>query len=210
MAEMKPGAGARVLQQRRYRKGTRPGFSGTGPQGAGDEKKWEFGPSPALTEQDKKMVMSEVLRLATELMYETHLYNFNGRSFKQQEGGPIGLRSMCALARVVMGRWDIKWNKRMAAHNFKVEDDGLFVDDARVFMYPVRPGWRWVEGGLWFKKERKEQGQFLSPTEITKRLAYESMQGLTECLSFTVETHDEFSGVQTQNEEHEHNRVRLP
>ena len=67
------------------------------------------------------------------------------------------------------------------------------MDDARVFMYPVRPGWRWVEGGLWFKKEREEQGQLLSPTEITKRMAYESMQGLTECLSFTVETHEEFS-----------------
>ena len=88
------------------------------------------------------------------------------------------------------------------------------MDDARVFMYPVRPGWRWVEGGLWFKKEREEQGQLLSPTEITKRMAYESMQGLTECLSFTVETHEEFSvaanlWVQTQNEEHAHNQVRL-
>ena len=61
---------ARVLAQRRYRKGTRPGFSGTGPQGAeaGDEKQWEFGPSPALTDQDKKMVMAEVLKMATELI----------------------------------------------------------------------------------------------------------------------------------------------
>ena len=67
---------SRVFPQRRYRKGTRPGFSGTGPLGAeaGDKKQWEFGPSPALTDQEKKMVMAEVLRLATELMYETHLY----------------------------------------------------------------------------------------------------------------------------------------
>ena len=112
------------------------------------------------------MVMAEVLRLATELMYETHLYNFNGKSYKQQEGGPIGLRSTCALAKVVMGRWDIKWNKRMAANNIMMEDDGRFVDDARVFMYPVRPGWRWIEGGLWFKKEWEEKDQLLSPTDI--------------------------------------------
>jgi hypothetical protein len=117
---------ARVLPHRRYRKGTRPGFTGSGPLGAeaGDEKQWDFGPSPALTEVDKKMVMSEVLRLATEIMFETHLYNFNGKSYKQREGGPIGLRSTCALSRVVMGRWDMKWNDRMTANNIVVEDDG--------------------------------------------------------------------------------------
>ena len=81
---------------------------------------------------------------------------------------------MCALAKVVMGRWDIKWNKRMAAHNIRVEDDGRLVDDARVFMYPLRPCWRWVEGGLWFKKELEEQDQLLSPTEIMKRMVYGS------------------------------------
>ena len=92
-----------------------------------------------------------------------------------------------------MGRWDVKWNDRMTANNIKVEDKGRFVDDARVFMYPVRPGWRWQDGGLWYKREWEEQDQLLSPTEVTKRMVYESMKGLTECLSFTVETHEEFA-----------------
>ena len=168
---------ARVLPQRRYKKGTRPGLTGSGPLGAeaGDEKQWEFGPSPALTEMDKKLVMSEVLRLATEIMFETHLYNFNGRSYNQREGGPIGLRSTCALSRVVMGRWDVKWNTRMTANNIKVEEDGRFVDDARVFMFPVRPGWRWQDGGLWYMKEWEEQDKLLSPTEVTKRMVFDSM-----------------------------------
>ena len=68
--------------------------------------------------------------------------------FNQREGGPIGLRSTCALARVVMGRWDCKWKKRMNSCNIKVEDDGRFVDDARVFLYPIRPGWRWENGAF--------------------------------------------------------------
>jgi hypothetical protein len=40
-----------------------------------------------------------------------------------------------------MGRWDCKWKKRMASNNIKVEDDGRFVDDARIFLYSIKPGW---------------------------------------------------------------------
>ena len=95
---------------------------------------------------------------------------------------------MCALARVVMARLDCKWKERMGENNIEVEEDGRFVDDARNFMYPIRPGWRWQDGGLWFSKEWEREDELLSPIERTKRVVYDSMQGLTNCLAFTVET----------------------
>ena len=67
---------------------------------------------------------------------------------KQHEGGPIGLRSTCALARVVMGRWDIKWNKRMAANNIMVEDDGRFPDVPSEARLEVDRGWVVVQEGV--------------------------------------------------------------
>ena len=85
---------------------------------------WEFRGEVHLTKLDKSRIMSEVMRLAVELMFSTHIYTFGGRSYKQKEGGPIGLRSMCALARVVMGRWDIKWKETVKSRNIWVEDDG--------------------------------------------------------------------------------------
>jgi hypothetical protein len=184
----------RVLPWRRSNKGTRPGLTGVGPLGAeaDDEKQWKF-PGVELTAIEKKMIMSEVLRLSIELMFSTHIYSFGGKSYKQREGGPIGLRSTCALSRVVMARWDCKWKARMTESNLRVEDDGRYVDDARVFMYAVRPGWRWEGEGLWFKKEWEEEDSMLSPTERTKRVVQASMQGLTKCLSFTVETCEDFS-----------------
>ena len=39
----------------------------------------------------------------------------------------------------------------------EVAESGFNVDDGRVFMYPVRPACRWVEGGLWFCKEWEEE-----------------------------------------------------
>ena len=183
----------RVLPWRRSTKGTRPGLTGAGPMGAGedDEKQWKF-PNVELTSQERKMVISEVLRLSIEIMFSTHIYSFGGRSYKQKEGGPIGLRSTCALSRVVMARWDEKWKSRMQESNIKVEDDGRYVDDARVFMFPIRAGWRWEGGELWYKKEWEDEDALLSDTERTKRVVYGSMQGLTKCLAFTAETGEDF------------------
>ena len=133
----------RVLPWRRSKKGTRNGLTGVGPLGAdaNDEKQWKF-PPVELTELEKKMIMAEVMRLSIEIMYSTHIYSFGGRSYEQRKGGPIGLRSTCALSRVVTARWDCKWKERRQQSSINVEDDGRFVDDARVFMYSVRPGWR--------------------------------------------------------------------
>ena len=69
-------------------------MTGQGPLGAevGDEKQWVF-PKVGITEMEKKPIISEVLRLGVETMFDTHIYSFGGRIFKQSEGGPIGLRS---------------------------------------------------------------------------------------------------------------------
>ena len=103
-----------VLPRRRYNHGSRPGLTGVGPLGAeaDDANQWKFKNDMELTEWERRKVIAEVLRLSIELMYSTHLYSVGGRSYKQKQGGPIGLRSMCALARVVMGRWDTKWKDR--------------------------------------------------------------------------------------------------
>ena len=50
------------------------------------------------------------------------------------------MRSMCALAQVVMAKGDCKWKERMADNNMRIEDDGRHVNDARDFMCPKRAG----------------------------------------------------------------------
>ena len=50
---------------------------------------------------------------------------------------------------MVSGRWDQKWKEQLEEVNLKTEEDGRYVDDARAFMYPIRPGWRWMRNSLW-------------------------------------------------------------
>ena len=109
-----------------------------------------------------------------------------------KEGGPIGLRSTCALARVVMARWDMKWKDRIKSSNIELEEDGRYVDDARAYLYPIRPGWRWEDGSLWYRREWETEDELLSPVERTKRVIHGSMVGVTKCLKFTTETCEDF------------------
>ena len=82
----------RVLPHRRFKKGTRPGVTGTGPMGgkSNDEVQWVF-PRVELSDMEKKCIVSEVLRLGVEMMLSTHCYYFGGKVFRQSERGPIGL-----------------------------------------------------------------------------------------------------------------------
>ena len=144
----------RILPWRRHAHGSWPGVTGAGPMGpsVNDEKQWEF-PNVTLTEVEKKMVVGEVLRLAVEILFKTHMYSFRGSTFRQSDGGPIGLRATCAIARVVMGMHNKKWKKKMKDHNIQIEFEGFYVDDGRVVLYGLRAGWRWTGGGLWYCKE---------------------------------------------------------
>ena len=97
----------RILPSRRYAKGAWPGITGKGLLGAQSEsegeKQWIF-PNVVLTNPEKKTVMGEVMRLAVEVLFQTHVYSFKGSNFKQSDGGPIGLRATCAIAQVCMAR----------------------------------------------------------------------------------------------------------
>ena len=111
------------------------------------DKQWVF-PNIVLTDKEKKEVVREVTKLAVEVLFRYHVYSFKGSDYKQSDGGPIGLGATCAIARVCKARHSVMWQDRMTANNIEVAKSGCYVDDGRVFMYSIRPGLRWVEGGL--------------------------------------------------------------
>ena len=55
-------------------------------------------------------------------MMNTHLYEFNGKIFLQQAGGPIDLRGTCAVERVVMNHWDTLWIGLLKAEKMTHEE----------------------------------------------------------------------------------------
>ena len=61
-----------------------------------------------LTKAEKRLLIAMVIKLATVAMFKNHFYGFGQKIFQQLEGGPIGLRGTCSIARLVMQMFDQK------------------------------------------------------------------------------------------------------
>ena len=181
----------RILPWRRKNRGTRPGITGTGPLGRerGDQEQWEF-PTVTLTEEDKRGLLENVIKVATRTMFEKHFYSFGGKKFNQKGGGPIGLRGTCAVARLIMQIFDVKWGAALERAGLTVHLMSRYMDDCRTFLPPVRPGWRWEEGRLMYCLRWEDCG--LTPIERTKRVIEKSMNEVESFLKFTTESSEDF------------------
>jgi hypothetical protein len=90
-----------VLPRRTARGGVRPGVTAS-PE---NEEHWVF-PRVEPTEYEKRLIVATVVKIGVLVMMNTHIYSWNGEIYLQKAGGLIGLRSTCAVARVVMNEWD--------------------------------------------------------------------------------------------------------
>ena len=178
---------------RRGNRGTRPGMRGAGPRGKepGDQEQWIF-PRVTLTDAEKREIIAEVVAIATKAMFQQHFYKFGGKVFHQTQGGPIGLRGTCAVARVVLQLFDIKWKHRLAGLGITTWQVMRYVDDSRAILPPIRAGWRLNNGKLQFCKEWEQIDKEVSREVRTKEILKETMGGIEDYLEFTVESGEEF------------------
>ena len=182
----------RILPQRRYRTGSRPGMRGSGPCGKarGDTEQWIF-PRVILEEWEIRELLGTVIEILTTALFENHYYTFGGVKYHQRGGGPIGLRATCAVARVAMQLFDIAWKKRLQEARILTELLARYMDDARALLYPIKSGWRYDARGLVFFQKWVVEDEELTPTERTKRVLAMTMQGVENFLKFTYETSED-------------------
>ena len=165
---------------------------------SGGQDQWEF---PALrnglTGLQKKLVMAKVMKTAVLAIFKTHTYSFGGRFYHQQRGGPIGLRSTCCIARLVMLWWDDELVLAMEKMNIKMVAGARYMDDIRVWLHAIRLGWRIIDGELMFRREwlEEERKENMTPLQKTTVILEEVMNGICGWLNLTMETEDMFGGT---------------
>ena len=168
---MKRSGLRRILPTRRHTTGSRPGLRGAGPQGRerGDQKQWVF-PKVRVRLEEKRLLVATVVQLATIAMFQHHYYGFANGKFQQMEGGPIGLRGTCTIARLVMQVFDRRWEKMVTGAGLSLNLYVRYMDDGRIFLHPLKRGWRWEKNELVFCKRWEEEDRDRSLLDITDRL----------------------------------------
>ena len=131
------------------------------------------------------------------VLFRTHVYEFGGKFYLQKKGGPIGLRSTCAIARIVMLWWDEKFLALVASSNLSLEEKARYMDDIRVWLYGIRLGWRWTDGGLRFCSSWRdiEKAQGMTSLQKTMQIMEGMMNSICEWLKLTMESVDDFGGM---------------
>ena len=89
----------RVLPVRRKNRGTKPGIRGEGPRGSqrGDQEQWQFKENIILDDWERRQIVAEVVKIATEAMFKKHYYSFGGRTYHQRGGGSHRItRDLCS------------------------------------------------------------------------------------------------------------------
>ena len=125
-------------------------------------------------------------------MFRKHFYTFGGKNFLQSEGGPIGLRGTCAVARVIMQIFDRKWISSLEDMGVKIWENIRYMDDGRTLLPPFESGWRWTQGGIKFCRKWEQEDKGISGLERTRRILAGSMGIIEPYLEFTTETGDDF------------------
>ena len=137
-------------------------------------------------------MIAEIIKIAVSTMFNKHYYTFGGRKFHQARGGPIGLRGTCAIARAVMQLFDGKWEQRLVELGVEFWLNARYMDDGRIFLPPIKRGWRWEEGRIQYCKRWEEEDRELEPEEVTRRIIAGSMAGIESYLEFTTEVGGDF------------------
>ena len=184
----------KILPWRRKNNGSRPGIRGVGPKGpdVGDVEQWIF-PRTVLSKQDKLEIIATVLDIATTAMFSHHFYSFGGKNYKQMGGGPTGLRGTCAIARLMMQIFDVKWEGLLRELCVKIWLNSRYMDDGRTALPPIKPGWRWTDNSLKYCINWEQEDQELSNMEITRRCLIGTLNCVEDYLKFTVETGEDFA-----------------
>ena len=145
-----------------------------------------------LRREEKRLLVATVLEIATEAMFSHHYYGFGGRMFRQMEGGPIGLRGTCTLARLIMQVYDRRWLRVVEEIGIKMRQYMRYMDDGRKFLQPVRRGWRWENGKLNYCIKWEREDATKTPLEVTIAVLKETVKGVMNFLRFTFESGEDY------------------
>ena len=128
-----------------------------------------------------------MVKTATKAMFNHHFYEFGGKTFHQAQGGPIGLRGTCAIARLVLQIFNSKWKSKLDELGIRTWLRARYVDDSRTLLQPIKPGWRMTDGRLRFRKMWELEDSKIPGEERTKIIIAMTMAGIEDYLEFTAD-----------------------
>ena len=126
-----------------------------------DKWSWKGKRDPSMM-QKRRMIASMMETMVKTIMMN-HCYQFDGRLFLQQTGGPIGLELSGVLARLVMLKFDHMYLDKLSKHDIELVLYQRYVDDINMAVSCPPPGLRFRNSKLslvpdFIEEDRRTEG----------------------------------------------------
>ena len=140
--------------------------------------------------KDKIEMLALLVKISSLVMMKTTCYLFGGVIYKQASGVGIGLRASACIAKLIMGLMDKRWAEIQSSWGLICQILIRYIDDIRLYMFPIRDGWHWTCEG-WKFSENQSCGE----GDLVKRTSNElgnSLNTLVDFLKFTTESERDY------------------
>jgi hypothetical protein len=118
--------------------------------------KWTKEGKRKAEKMDKKRMIGRCIRNIVVKIMKNHVYQFDGKVFKQLVGGPIGLLLTGTISRIVMLRWDRAYITKLEDMGLDMESYFRYVDDQGLTTWATPPGLVFRDGELKYVEEAEE------------------------------------------------------
>ena len=93
------------------------------------------------TTEEKRLIISKVILIATEVAFGHHIYQCQNQLYKQLRGGGIGARLTGIVARIIMDVWMDKMSWILENNDIKVYLMVKYVDDINAATTLIKRGY---------------------------------------------------------------------
>ena len=132
-----------------------------------------------MSKEEKRKILAKVIEVAVREIMANDMYQFKGKTYKQTEGGSIGLR---ATGVIVMNRWRRRLIRTLENEEIRKWLVCKYMEDINMIIKRIKEGWRWDSKTMkleWKKEtEEKDKAELTYPEERTLLLRYMFIQNM--------------------------------
>ena len=122
------------------------------------------------TNNQKKRMVARAMEVVVKTIISNHLYQMDGKVFRQQAGGPIGLEITGVLSRLVMLWWDQQFLGKLEKLGIVMMLYKRYVDDGNMALQAVQVGTRIIDGKVSILPEAIQEDSGIPADSRTARL----------------------------------------
>ena len=113
------------------------------------EEKWDWtGKRREPSSLQKRRMVARALEVEVKTILSNHLYRMDGKVYRQQAGGPIGLEITGVLSRLVMLWWDKVFLEKLDKMGINMVMYKRYVNDGNLALEAVPAGARFAKGKI--------------------------------------------------------------